>query len=286
MAAFFLSLREGLEAALIVGILLGALRRFGHRELGRYVWFCVFAALLLSAVIAAGLARLGVEFEGRGEQLFEGVTLILAAGFLTTMIFWMQGQGSQLRKRLEAGVALATGVAPATRGADAAAQAGYGRLSLFSIAFLAVFREGVELALLLAAMALSTSPLTTLLGSLAGIGTAALLGVLIFQGVLRLNVRTFFRVTNVALLVFAAGMLALGVHELIEAGLVPAVMDPVWNINSVLNDETMPGEVLKGLLGYNGNPALTEVVVYVGYIGAVGWALLRGRGARGLKVAG
>jgi high-affinity iron transporter len=220
---------------------------------------------------------------GRTEYVFEGVTLVLAAGFLTTMIFWMQSQGSQLRKKLEADVAHATqsrnaapDAADATQGADAAASEGYGRLGLFIIAFLAVFREGVELVLLLTAMSFSSSPLVTLLGAVAGIAVASLLGLLIFQGVLRLNLRLFFQVTGAILLVVAAGMLALGVHELIEAGLVPAVMDPVWNINPVLDDKSMAGELLKSLFGYNGNPALTEVVVYVGYIVVVGWILLRG----------
>ena len=98
MAAFVLSFREGLEAALIIGILLGALRRCGRSELGRFIWYGVAAAVVISAAAAGGLVAAGIELEGRAEQLFEGVMLILAAGFLTGMIFWMQRQGANWRR--------------------------------------------------------------------------------------------------------------------------------------------------------------------------------------------
>lgn len=99
MAAFILSLREGLEAALIVGILLGALRRVGRDELSRFIWAGVAVAAVVSAAVAVGLVAAGIELEGRTEQIFEGVMLLLAASFLTGMIFWMQRQGATLPSR-------------------------------------------------------------------------------------------------------------------------------------------------------------------------------------------
>jgi high-affinity iron transporter len=263
MSAFFVSVREGLEAALVIGILLGALAKVGRRELARTVWIGVAAAILVSAAIAGGVYAAGVELEGRSEEIFEGVTLILAATFLTGMIFWMQREGRHLRARLESRVHDATGRASRTG------------LTLFAVAFFAVVREGAELALLLAATAFAADAAATIAGSLLGLALATFLGALIYRGVLVLNMRLFFTVTNILLLVFAAGMVGLGMHELIEAGLVPAGVDPVWNINAVLNDGAGAGEVLKTLFGYNGNPALTEVLAYVAYLAIVGWAVLR-----------
>ncbi len=261
MAAFVLSLREGLEAALIVGILLGALRRFGRGELSRFIWAGVAMAAIVSAVVAAGLVAAGIELEGRSEEIFEGVTLILAASFLTGMIFWMQRQGAAWRAALAANVR--------------AAASGTGGWGLFAVAFLAVAREGIELALLLVATTLQGSLATTGLGVTFGIGAAAVLGALLYQGVLRLNLAVFFRVTNILLLLFAAGMIGLAAHELIEAGLLPAVVDPLWNINPILSDQSVPGELLKSLFGYNGNPALTETLAYVAYLAGIGWFLWR-----------
>lgn len=136
MAAVLIGLREGLEAALIVGILLGALRRLGKADLTRYVWLGVAAALLVSFAVAGGLVAADVQFTGRAEAVFEGITLIIAASFLTGMIFWMKRQGVTFRSALEADVQ------------DAALTASYGGRAwgLAAIAFLAVVREGLEYA--------------------------------------------------------------------------------------------------------------------------------------------
>jgi high-affinity iron transporter len=254
-------LREGLEAALIVSILLGTLRRLGHRELGRFVWYGVAAAGVASIAIAAGLTAAGIKLEGRSEEIFEGVMLILTAGFLTGMIFWLQRQGAQLHATLAVRVRMMTGAA-----------SGWG---LFGVAFITVVREGIELALLLVATSLTGSAANAALGAVLGLGTATLVGALLYLGVLRLNLGAFFRATNVLLLFFAAGMVGLGMHELIEAGLLPAVVDPIWNLNPILDDKSAPGEFFKTLFGYNGNPALTEALVYVAYLAGMGWLVLR-----------
>lgn len=271
MAAFLLSLREGLEAALVASILLGTLRRLERRELRRFLWYGIAAASIVSIAVAAGLTTAGIELEGRAEQTFEGVMLILAAAFLTGMIFWMRRQGATWRAALAAGVQEAAG-----------RTGGWG---LCAVAFLAVAREGIELALLLVATTLQGSLAATGLGVALGISAAVVIGALLYQGVLRLNLAVFFRVTNVLLLLFAAGMIGLGAHELIEAGLLPAVVDPLWNINPLLSDKSAPGELLKSLFGYNGNPALTEALAYVAYLVGVGWmVLLKPTPARGALI--
>jgi high-affinity iron transporter len=144
IAALLITLREGLEAALIVGIVLGVLRKLGRMERGKPVWIGVVAAIVAS--IAAGLAlnALGVAFEGRGEEIFEGTAMSLAAGVLTWMIFWMQRQGRNVQAELESDVRQAVTVGSAW--------------ALFSLAFVAVLREGIETVLFLTAAALYSPP--------------------------------------------------------------------------------------------------------------------------------
>ena len=259
MAVLLLSFREGLEAALIIGILLGALHRVGRWELFTFIWYGVAAAAVTSVAAAVGLMAAGVELEGRAEQIFVGAMLILAASLLTVMIFWMQRQGEAWR------AALAEDVQQASFGTS-----GWG---LFAVAFLAVVREGIELALLLVATTLQGSLAVTGWGVALGIGAAAVIGILLYQGVLHINLASFFRITNILLLLFAAGMVGLGVHELIEASLLPAVVDPLWNINPLLSDQSVVGQLLKSLFGYNGNPALTEALAYGAYLVVVVSAL-------------
>ena len=265
MTALVISFREGLEAALIVGILLGALKQLGRPELGRYIWAGVISAVVVSVIAAAGLVAAGIKFEGRAEEIFEGVTLIAAAVFLTGMIFWMKRQGKGFRTALEANVRDA-----AQQTSSAATSSGW---ALFAVAFFAVVREGVELALLLVATSLGGPALNTILGAAAGLGAAVVIGILIYRGVLHLNLRTFFGVTNALLLLFAAGMVALGIHELVEASMMPAIIDPLYNLNPVLSDKSTIGELLKSLLGYNGNPALSETIAYIAYLAVMGWLI-------------
>ncbi|MCX7671562.1 MAG: FTR1 family protein, partial [Anaerolineae bacterium] len=145
--------------------------------------------------------------------------------------------------------------------------------ALFGVAFLAVVREGLELALLLVATSLQNPAFATLVGALIGLAAATLLGVLLYRGVVRLNLRLFFAVTNVLLLLFAAGMVGLGIHELVEAGIAPAIVEPVYDINPFFSDQSLAGEMLKSLFGFNGNPALSEALAYIAYLVAASWYL-------------
>ena len=260
-ASLLLSLREGLEAALVIGIVLGVLAKLNRTDLNQTVWRGAFAAAALSLGAAAGLNLLGMEFEGQGEQIFEGLVMFLAAGVLTWMIFWMQRTAGNLKREIEA----------KTR----SAVRGQGGAALFALAFLAVFREGIELALFLLAVQQTSNPLQVLAGAALGLAGAAALGWMLFRSTRRLNLRSFFRVTNVLLIVFAAGLVAYGVHEFNEAGIIPAIVDPLWDINPILSDKSQVGLVLKALLGYNGNPSLTEVLAYLGYVGVVAALVFR-----------
>jgi high-affinity iron transporter len=255
LASFLLSLREGLEAALIIGIVLGVLLKLKRVDLNKQVWAGAGFAVLASLLVAWMLNLMGMEFEGRGEEIFEGVAMLLAAGVLTWMIFWMHNSAGNLKQEIE------------TQTRDAVQ--GKGGRALFILAFLAVFREGVELALFLLAVQQTSSPLQTLSGALVGLAGAAVLGWFLFNSTRRLNLRSFFRVTNVLLIIFAAGLVAYGVHEFNEAGIIPSVIEHVWDINHILNENSQVGLLLKALVGYNGNPSLTEVIAYLVYIGSI-----------------
>ena len=262
VASLLITLREGLEAALIVGIVLGVLRKLGHADRRRSVWVGVAAAVAASILAALALNALGVAFTGRGEEIFEGVAMLVAAGVLTWMIFWMQRQGRDIRAELETDVRRA-----------AARRNTWG---LFSLSFVAVLREGIETVLFLTAAAFGATALETLVGGALGLALAVVLGWLMFSAGRRLNVRAFFGVTSVLLLLFAAGLVAHGLHELQEASLVPTVVEHVWDVNPILDEGSVAGQLLKALFGYNGNPSLLEALAYVAYLAVVGALTLRG----------
>ena len=255
LPSYLLSLREGIEAALIVGIVLGALRQMRRTDLSSAVWIGVLSASMLSVLAGVLLTVLGLSFEGQSEQLFEGVAMLLAAGVLTWMIFWMSRQARNIKGELESGV-------------HKAAFEG-GRRGLFALAFLAVLREGIELALFLVASVFASDVQQTLIGAFLGLGTAILLGWSLFATTVRLDLRRFFQVTGFLLVLFAAGLVAHGVHEFNEAGVIPAVIEHVWDVNPLLDENATLGSMLKALFGYNGNPSLTEVLSYFAYFAAI-----------------
>jgi high-affinity iron transporter len=158
---------------------------------------------------------------------------------------------------------------------------------LFLLIFFAVLREGIESVIFLSAARFASGE-NNLLGAALGLAAAVLLGLLLFRGALRVNLRSFFAATNILLILFAAGLLAAGVHELQEAGVIPIVLEQVWDINPdvvgdaypVLHENGLIGSIAKGLFGYNGNPSLIEVLVYVVYLIAVLSIWLLGRPSR------
>ena len=258
LASFLLSLREGLEAALIIGIVLGVLVKLKRTEMNGVVWRGVGLAALLSLVVALALNLLGMEFEGKGEEIFEGVAMLLAAGILTWMIQWMKNHGGTLKSEIEEQTNQAA--------------LGKGQKALFALAFLAVFREGIELALFLLAARVTSSPIQTISGAMLGLIGAAVLGWALFTSTMKLSLHRFFSTTNILLIIFAAGLVGLGVHEFNEAGIIPSVIEHVWDINTILSDKSEIGLLLKALIGYNGNPYLTEIVAYTMYL--VGMTML------------
>lgn len=264
-ATFIIGLREGIEAALIVSILLAYLKKLGRTDGSRLVWIGSLSAVVLSAFVGTGIFLAGASFEGRTKEIFEGVATLSAVAVLTWMIFWMRRQAASLRAELQDKV-------------DNALLAG--GLALSAIAFFAVLREGIETSLFLFAAASGTaaeqgSVSAQLLGALLGILTAVVLGTLLYRGGIRLNLRYFFRVTGLALVIIAAGLLAYGLHELQEAGLVPLLEATAYDLSATLTDDTGLGAVLRGLVGYHDSPSILEVVAWLAYIAVVGGSFLR-----------
>ncbi len=250
-SALLIALREGLEAALIVGIVLGYLQTIGRRDRTPYAWAGVVLAVLLSALIAVGMRVIGAELEEPLEQIFEGSTMLLAVAVLTWMVFWMRYQARFIKTDLERRVDSAV-----TRGAD---------WGLFALTFLAVFREGLETALFLAANAFAADAFSTVVGTLIGLAFAVAGGILIYVYAVRLNVKSFFDITSLFLVIFAAGLLAHGVAEFQEIGWLPILTGAAWDTKSLLSNESVLGSILRSLVGYNDQPSLLEVTTYVAY---------------------
>lgn len=255
LPTYLLSLREGLEGALIIGIVLGALSKIRRTDLAPAVWLGVLNAIGVSILTAVLLTAFGLSLEEQAAQIFEGITMLIAAGILTWMIFWMRKQARFLKSELEAGVNKAA--------------ASMGKRAMFWLAFIAVVREGVELALFITAAffagdqsSLTSNTIQTLSGTILGLGTAGLLGWTLFATTVRLDLRRFFHVTGILLILFAAGLVAHGVHEFNEVGWIPAVIEHVWNVNAIIDENSVVGQLLKTLFGYNGNPSLTEMIAY------------------------
>jgi len=252
IVSLLITFREGVEASLIVGILLGFLKKTGQTQYAKYVWGGVVAAVVVSIAVAVAILSVGAELEGPAEPIFEGTMLFIAVGLVTAMIFWMRYQSRTLKSSLENEM-------------NAAVQNGHPR-ALFATAFFAVVREGIETALFIAAIGFTNKSIDTLSGSIVGLLIAALVGYLIYASTLKLNLRIFFSITSVLLLVIAAGLFGRAIHEFIEVGLLPAIREGVYNVGSIVPADSTIGQVLTALVGYNASPDLLETVGYIGFL--------------------
>ncbi len=248
-------LRETLEAVLVIGVLLGFLARAGRkRHVRGVIWGAAagVGASILGAVLFNALAG---GFEGRGEQIFEGVTMLAGSLLMITMIVWFAARGAggdRLEKRAE-------GLSDA------------GGLGLFFLAAVSILREGVESVLFIAAAGYQAKG-GLLAGAAMGFTAALLIGVIFFTMSRRARLSTIFLATNILLVLFGAGLASGSMHEFAEAGVLPSGIEHVWDVNPPLNpdgsfpllhDEGAVGGILKGLFGWRGSPSLAEVVVYL-----------------------
>ena len=221
LSAFLIALREGVEAALVVGIVLVYLARTGRNYLSRYVWGGVAAAVALSLAVAIALDRFNISEDG-----FEGLMYLVAAFFVVTMIAWMNHVAKHLKKEIEQKVERF-----AERGGSAA---GWG-IGLF--VFLMVLREGAELALILRAVEMSTEGLQTWIGTMAGIASAVAVGLFFFKGTLKVPLHRFFAVTSSILILVAIQLAVTGLHELSEARWIPSSKTEMALLGPIVRNE-------------------------------------------------
>jgi high-affinity iron transporter len=250
-----ITLREGLEAALIVGIILGYLTAVGAKALARPIYVGIAAAIVASVAVGAAFLTLSVEFEGEAEEIFEGATMFLAAAILTSMILWMHKNSKSYSDSIKRRVELAV-----TRNQT---------LGLATLAFVSIFREGIETVLFLGSSSFSSSGVSIMIGGLLGIGAAVMVGVAVIRYSLRIDLRRFFQITGIVLVLFAAGLVSRGIGELNEVGIIPPLAENLWDSGGFISDDGTLGGILSSLFGYTSSPTLAQVIGYVSY-----WSLV------------
>lgn len=251
-SSFVIVFRETLEAALIVAIVLTYLIQTKVNQYIKHVVWSILAAIASSFLVALVFERTVGDFEGKAAQTFEGIVALAAAGVLTYMILWMHKQAARIKSTMHAKLQLAINRQEV--------------FSLMLLPYVAVLREGAETILFLKAAALQAGGGGSAFGGVLGFALAVITTTSVFWLGKKIPLKPFFRYTGVFLTFVAAGLLAYGIHELEEAGMIPPVIEHIWNINPILNEKEGFGSFLKAIFGYNGNPSLVETIAYFGYL--------------------
>ena len=269
LASFLITFREALEAALIIGIIAAYVAKLGRKDLNRYINLGIISALIASLAVALVFKVVYGELKGAAEQIFEGAAALTAAVVLTYMILWMANNSKKIKGELQEKI-------------DFSISKGQ-MFGIAALSFVAVFREGVETVLFLGTLAIK-SPVDTIAGFIIGLAVVIILSFIMFKGIYRLDISRFFRYTSILLILFSAGLVAVSVHEFNEAGIIPSVIENVWDLNPpqnpdgsypALHEKGLIGGSLKALIGYNGNPSLSEVFAYLGYWIIIGMFVFR-----------
>lgn len=253
LASYLIGLREGLEATLVVTVLVAFLVKTDRGHLLRLVWSGIGTAVVFSVVVAGGLTFAWSNLNThRQQELFEGVVSIVAVGFVTWMIFWMRRAARNITQQLRGRLDQAIGVGP---------------VAVVLVSFLAVAREGLETAVLFlaAAQGAATSPLP-LAGLVLGLMTAVGIGALLYAGTVRINLGQFFTWTGVLLILVAAGILRYGVHDLQEAGVLPGRYATAFDLSAYYDSQSWYGSLIAGMFNLVAAPSWLEVVGYLGYL--------------------
>jgi len=256
LATLVIFLREGVEASMIIAILLAYLNRIGRRDHFRDVFIGVGAALILATAGGAVVYETIRSYNGsRVQTIIETATYLLAAGVLTYMTFWMRKHARSLSKELRART-------------DAALD-GRARWGLGLLAFQAVGREGLETAVFTLAIIFSTSAAGALSGAAIGLAASLAISFVIYRLGHKLNLAKFFTVIGVLLMVFAAGLLADSVQNLQELGWLPMLSSPMWHSGRLLSESSAFGDVLHSFFGYSDAPTPLQLLIYAGYLAVV-----------------
>jgi high-affinity iron transporter len=252
LANYLIGLREGLEASLVIGILLAYLVRIERRDLLKWVWAGIGIAVAISigfgALLTFGPSTLSFE----AQEAIGGILSIVAVALITWMIFWMAKVARHLRGELHAKLdgAIATGPA-----------------AVMFVAALAVGREGLETALFLWVGAKAAGDgVGPLLGALLGLGTAIVIGWALYRGALKVNLRLFFGWTGMFLILVAGGVLAYGIHDLQEAGILPGLNNLAFDVSETIPPSSLLGVLLKGVFNFSPATTVLEAIAWVAYV--------------------
>lgn len=257
LASFLITMRETIEAALIIGILLAYVKKVGHKELRRDIWIGTGLAVLISIGSALLFYFVLGSFE-QYEEIIEGIAMILAALILTWVIIWMMRTGKDIKGRLEDKIEMTIKTEQ--------------KFGLVFLAFISVVREGIETVLFMTGVIATESDIFTIIwSSLAGIAVSIIIAVIIFWSGQNIGLKYFFTITSIFLIIFAGGMLAHGLHELQEVGWFGSesffLQQTVWDTSHILNDKTSEiGKFLRALVGYQDKPTWLELISYVIYM--------------------
>jgi high-affinity iron transporter len=265
VAGFLITLRESLEAALIIGILLTYLNKIEQKKLKKDIWIGTIAAILVSIGGALLFYFVLGGFE-QYENIIEGFAMIIAAAVLTWVIIWMMKTGKDIKGNLEEKINLTISREK--------------RFGLIILAFISVAREGIETALFMVGVIAIEDNVTAIIwSSILGIVISVIIAVAIFWTGQKINLKHFFNITSGILIVFAAGLFAHGLHELQELGWFGSedffLQRIVWDTSAILNDKTTElGKFLRALIGYQDKPTWLEIISYSIYVTGVGIAIL------------
>jgi len=252
LANGLIGLREGLEASLIVSILVAYLVRTGRRDALPRVWVGVGVAVALSLAAGALLTYTAASMSFRSQELLGGTLSIVAVGFVTWMVFWMKRTARSLKGQLEGKVDLALGA---------------GGAALAVVAFLAVAREGLETALFLwaAAQAAGSGP-SPIIGAALGLTTSVVLAYLLYRRAVRIDLARFFLVTGALLIVVAAGVLSYGVHDLQEARFLPGLSSLAFDVSAAVPPGSWYAALLKGTVNFTPVTTVLQSLAWVAYV--------------------
>ena len=256
-----IGLREGLEASLVVSILVAFLVRTNRRSELPRVWLGVAIAVLVSVGVTLSLTLTQQALTFEAQEALGGSLSIIAVGFVTWMIFWMRRNArtlsSDLRGKLDDAIRI-------------------GPVAVVVMSALAVGREGLETAVFFFAAAQAAGETTRpLIGFLLGIATSVALAYLLYRGAVKINLGKFFTVTGFFLIFVAAGILAYGVHDLQEAGILPGLTTLAFDVSASIPPDSWYGTLLKGVLNFSPRTTVLEAVVWVGYVAVVLTLFLR-----------
>jgi high-affinity iron transporter len=249
---FLIGLREGLEASLVVGILVAYLVKSGHGARLRPIWAGVGLAIGISLAFGALLQFTSAELSFKAQEAFGGFASLLAVAFVTWMVFWMRRTARFLKTELHGRLDTALTLGP---------------LALALTAFVAVGREGLETALFLWAAVQSTQQTASpVIGAVLGLLASVALGYLLYKRAVNLNLRTFFTWTGAGLVIVAAGVFSYGIHDLQEAGILPGLNTIAFDVSDTISPSSWYGTLLKGVLNFSPRTSVLEAVAWVAYV--------------------